>query len=361
MSYIVTSPIKNSTIIYIYSEKEAIFLHPPYQRMGGVWNEEKKQLLIDSIINDYDIPKIYFHQYSQEKRSHSSYLYAVIDGRQRLETIWEFIDGRFNLSDDFVYQKDERVVLAGKSYDEIGQQYPKIKIIFDSFVLPIIAVDTDDEELIEDMFSRLNEAVPLNSAEKRNAIGGDMVSAIRKLADNPFFKKKVKFSNKRYQYREVAARLLHVEENIKSHGKIFDTKKVYLDSMAKNYRSDHAKDVRQLLSNCQDVLESMVQVFEDKDELLRSQGNLVVYYLLFRIDMMYTKSRITRRKFNSFVEEIQINRISAAVNFESASYEMLEYDRLSQQGTNDSSGIKARLKTLLDYFGIPYKKVPYID
>mgnify|MGYP007102686097 CR=1 FL=1 len=36
-----------------------------------------------------------------------NYLYSVIDGRQRLETIWEFMDGKFSLADDFKYFKDE--------------------------------------------------------------------------------------------------------------------------------------------------------------------------------------------------------------------------------------------------------------
>jgi hypothetical protein len=97
------------------------------------------------------------------------------------------------------------------SYEDLGKEHPKIKIRFDSFVLPIIAVLTDDIDLIEDMFFRLNEAVPLNSAEKRNAFGGDMVAAIRELANNKFFTKKVKFKNTRYQHYEVAARFLLVE------------------------------------------------------------------------------------------------------------------------------------------------------
>ncbi|MDO8341819.1 MAG: DUF262 domain-containing protein [Cellvibrio sp.] len=361
MSYIETFPIKNSTIIFIYSEKDVILLDPPYQRMGGVWNEEKKQLLIDSIINDYDIPKIYFHEYSQHRKSETGYSYAVIDGRQRLETIWEFIDGAFDLSEDFEYQRDDSINLAGLSYDDIGKSYPKIKIKFDSFVLPVISVDTDDEELIEDMFSRLNEAVPLNSAEKRNAIGGDMVAAIRKLADHSFFKKKVKFSNKRYHHREVSARFLLLEENLKRYGKFFDTKKIYLDSMARNYHTGFTRDVKLLLSECQHVLDYMNDVFTEKDDLLRSQGNLVVYYLLFRIDRTFSKSRITRHKFLKFLDDLRDNRISAAESIDGASFELLEYDRLSQQGTNDSTSIKARLKVLLEHFKIPYKKISYLD
>ena len=87
MSFIKTSELKNSTIIFLYSERDVIYLDPPYQRQGDIWTKEKKQLLIDSILNDYDIPKIYFHEYDRENVQRTGLQYAVIDGRQRLETI----------------------------------------------------------------------------------------------------------------------------------------------------------------------------------------------------------------------------------------------------------------------------------
>ncbi len=353
MSYIETSPIKNSTIMLIYSERDEIRLDPPYQRMGGVWTKEKKQLLIDSILNDYDIPKIYFHSYSRSKQEDTGILYAVIDGRQRLETIWEFIDGRFTLSNDFEYQRDPKFNLSGLSYDDMAKEYPRIKIKFDSFVLPVISVDTDDDDLIEDMFFRLNEAVPLNAAEKRNAFGGDMVKAIRELSEHDFFVNRVKFGNKRYQHRESAARLLLVEEILDQDKKIIDTKKVYLDALARNYHSGRETKVSSIYNSCINVLDRMSEVFTIDDALLRAQGNMTLYFLLFRNAIAIGESaRITRRKFLDFNEKLKSNRAKAVDDYENSSFELLEYDRLTQQGTNDSSNIKERLSILLDEMDI---------
>ena len=36
MSYVETATLKNSTIMFLYSEREEINLSPEYQRMGGV-------------------------------------------------------------------------------------------------------------------------------------------------------------------------------------------------------------------------------------------------------------------------------------------------------------------------------------
>lgn len=354
MSYIETFPVQHSTIMRLYSEKDEILLDPDYQRMGGIWTLEKKQLLIDSILNDYDIPKIYLHSFSREEKKASNYSYAVIDGRQRLETIWSFIEGKFSLSADFIYQDDEDVVLRSFGYADIAANYPKIKIKFDSFVLPVIGVQTDDQELIEDMFSRLNEAVPLNAAEKRNSIGGQMVAAIRDVANHEFFNRSVAFGNKRFQHRESAARMLLVEENLATVGKIIDTKKEYLDAMARNYHAGPEEKVTTLANNVISVLDHMNSVFLERDELLRAQGNMTVYYIVAKGAISSnTSAKMSRKKLLEFRDLVSDNRVTAEENYSNASFDLLEYDRLTQQGTNDASNIRERVKILSVYLGIP--------
>lgn len=190
MGYIENHPLQHASIMRIYSDRPEIISNPEYQRNGEIWTLEKKQLLIDSILNNYDIPKIYFHQFSREERLSKGKSFAIIDGKQRLEAIWSFMDGIFPLADEFEYQLDPSLKLSGLTYEDLGKEFSKVKTNFDSFTLPIISVITDDLDLIEDMFSRLNEAVPLNSAEKRNAFGGEMIEMIRKISRHSFLTKR---------------------------------------------------------------------------------------------------------------------------------------------------------------------------
>jgi len=209
MSFLKTYPLQNSAILRLNAERERVNVEPWYQRRGEVWTFEKRQLLIDSILNDYDIPKLYFHVLSASQKSkEGGFDYAIIDGRQRLEAIWSYTDDGFPLADDFVSLQDSKIKAGGMKYSELSSAYPKLKIRFDSFTLPIVCVETDDIDLIEDMFSRLNEAVPLNAAEKRNAIGGPMAQCIRNISEHHFFGNRVRFTDSRYQHREVAGRLL---------------------------------------------------------------------------------------------------------------------------------------------------------
>src|SRR5438477_136069 len=93
-----------NSVILTYLEREKVFMNPPYQRPANVWSAEKKQLLIDSIVNRFDVPKLYFHEYPEPKLIEGKKRkYAVIDGKQRLLAVWDFIDNVFTLPDKFEY------------------------------------------------------------------------------------------------------------------------------------------------------------------------------------------------------------------------------------------------------------------
>lgn len=352
MASLKTYALSNSAIIRIAADKDLINLSPSYQRRGGIWNLERKQLLIDSIINEYDIPKLYFHHilpwYPKEKFD-SKYKYAVIDGRQRLSAILDFLDDKFPLAEDFKYFEDLSVNVAGMHYSQMSKENPRLKVIFDSFTLPITLIETDDLDLVEDMFSRLNEASPLSGAEKRNALGGPMAAAIARVAEHPVIAVKSRISNSRYQHREVAARLLFVEYSLRSKGRIIDTKRPYLDEMVTEFRKDGA-----LLDLCEEVTASVMGVldlvnpiFRASDPLLASQSFMVPLFLVFRDSR--EPLDISRADFEEFKESLRKNRVVAEFSISDASIDLLGYDRMSQQGTNDASSIVLRVETLRSY------------
>src|SRR6266487_1264767 len=116
-------PLTNTnSAILTYLDRDKVFMNPVYQREANIWSIEKKQLLIDSIINHFDIPKLYFHEYLEPKLIEGKKRkYAVIDGKQRLLAIWEFIDNAFSLSDKFEYLPDPKVNLSGLTYRELTE------------------------------------------------------------------------------------------------------------------------------------------------------------------------------------------------------------------------------------------------
>lgn len=348
MAYIDTYLLQQSSVLKIYSEMNEIIVNPEYQRNGDIWPLEKRQLLIDSILNEYDIPKIYFHKLADADRIKTGKQFSIIDGRQRLETIWGFINGNFPIADDFRYLKDPTIKASGLTYADLAKKYPKLKIKFDAITLPIVAVSTDDMELVEDMFSRLNEAVPLNSAEKRNAFGGIMAKVITKISKHIFFKENVSFSNKRYQHKESSAKILFLVYCLTSvSGKIIDTKKIYLDQFVKNNKKKKEIEFLSLKNDTTTTLDEMSNFFIKNDPLLRAQGTLPIYFLLIREYLRDGKIlSFTRKDLIKFHNKIKENKKIAEKNISNAEFDLLEFDRLSQQGTNDASSIAKRLTIL---------------
>ncbi|QMU54988.1 MAG: DUF262 domain-containing protein [Nitrosopumilus sp.] len=352
------STIAKNSILDIFAIKNKIDLDPVYQRHGDLWTLEKKQLFIDSILTGYDVPKLYLHVLAKSyKIKEEKALYAVIDGKQRLGTIWDFVDNKFPLGELKMEYRGKEYDLTGLFYGDLVSNYPKFVDIFDNYPLPIIAVKTpgDDLDPIEDMFSRLNEATSINSPEKRNAIGGKLVRLIREIAEHSFFQESVKVANKRYQHYEITVRLLFLEYCIRNK-EVVDTKKSYLDEFAREFKEKNIDE--KIPETVKKVLERMTRIFEFKDKLLGSQARIPIYYLLFReAGYQSMLSNIHRQKIIEFVDAVEQNKVDRAENPKKEKRDLSEYDRLTIQGTNDASSIRTRFKIISKYFGVDSSKI----
>jgi Protein of unknown function DUF262 len=338
------APMDGSTVFNLYLDKEELWLNPPYQRAADIWPLEKKQLLIDSLLNGFDIPKFYFHDlYPGKKVKGKTYRYAIIDGKQRLDAIWGFIENEFPLSEDIELVNNPKVEISGLTYAELAERDPKLKARFDSRSLAVVKIQADDTELIEEMFSRLNEAVPLSAAEKRNALRGPIPPAFRKLSQHPFFRKKVPFSNSRYRHYDLACKFLLLAHR----NEIADLKKAYLDDFVIEFREEGmTAEAKAAEREATAVLDRMAATFRDGDELLRSIGTVTLYYILYAGigSKDWTKS-VPRSHLERFERARRANREIAEEEVAKASYELLEFDRWSQS-PNDSVALRYRFKVL---------------
>src|SRR5438128_10172722 len=84
--------VENWSVEKLHKQR-TIISFPEYQRQDNLWSEEKKSLLIDSILKNIDIPKLYFNRTTDAN-------YEVVDGQQRLWSIWQFLDDVYPLKID---------------------------------------------------------------------------------------------------------------------------------------------------------------------------------------------------------------------------------------------------------------------
>ncbi len=162
------------TLSWWHARRVRIEMDPPYQRRGGLWSTKDKGFLIDSILNGYDMPKIYLADFSYQNSplNLSKTQYAMIDGKQRFEAIAGFFDGSVRLNADFVLESDPFLKLGGLGYQDLKRGYPEVAERFENFNLAVMSVFTDEEGKINELFVRLNSSKALSGAELRNAMAG---------------------------------------------------------------------------------------------------------------------------------------------------------------------------------------------
>ena len=343
MSRFEINSLQRSSAWSIFRMRDKIKMDPVYQRQGDIWTLEKKCLLIDTMINGFDVPKLYLHKFQTPLvEGDQSFEYAMIDGKQRTEAIFDFIENRYPLDSGFKYLHNDEIDLSGLTYRELASKYPDIKQDFDSFSLDVITIDTDDTELIEDLFSRLNEAMPLNAAEKRNARPGPLPQFVREISQHRFFVNNLPFTNSRYKHFDIIAKMLLManRENV------VDTKKAYLDDFFTKHAKSKRKDLEHLKTHVEQVLNYMADAFTNDDPLLRSVGMISLYFQLFGAALAKDQTdEISRIQFVEFEDERQRNREVAETDIASANYNLLEFDRFAQS-PNDAIALRFRLAVL---------------
>lgn len=340
------STMTKNSVLDIYSIRNQIDSSPRYQRNGDLWDHYKKQLFIDSIITGFDVPKFYFHVLSKPRKDNST-RYAIIDGKQRLEAIWGFIDNKFSLAS--LQHPHDNFNLTGMYYRDLTFNFPKLAGRFDQYCLPIMLV-TANINVIEEMFLRLNESVSFTAAEKRNAMGGKLTNIIKNLITEPFFVKFIKINNKRFQHHEICVRLLFIEYGICNLG-IIDTKRSYLDEFVRRFLVD---DIDPNIPNTvKNTIHQMDKIFKFRDSLLNSNGAIIVYYLLVREAILQKQlHKITREKIKKFVNAVKKNKVDRIDNLQKEKIYLSEYDRLTIQGSTVASSLKTRFMIIAEYFGI---------
>lgn len=155
--------------------KERLNLAPDYQR-GNVWKWKQKSELIESILMGIPLPIMYFFQDAQGVKQ-------VIDGKQRLTALFEFLDDKFTLSELPVLQN-----LKGKKFSDLSPvQQGKIE----DYKLSINVIKPPTPDRIKfDIFDRVNRGgTRLNNQEMRNAIyQGKATKLLEQLKDSERFK-----------------------------------------------------------------------------------------------------------------------------------------------------------------------------
>lgn len=160
----------------IYEEREGLILNPSFQRKD-VWKRKQRSELVESILMGIPIPIIYLFETAEGRKQ-------VVDGRQRITAIIDFLNNEFPLKDLKILHE-----LNGLRFSDLDK---KLQGAFEDYQLFMYVIQPPTPERVKyDIFDRVNRGgTRLNSQEMRNALyGGKVTALLTELSDSDAFLK----------------------------------------------------------------------------------------------------------------------------------------------------------------------------
>jgi hypothetical protein len=348
--------IKDLVASFIYT----VDLDADYQR-EKIWSTSEQRLLLDSIINDIDIPKLYVAKAKNNKQ----FDYECIDGKQRMFTLLTFFRPE---------QDKDRKALAlplfnhEYSYQELRREHPKIAEKIENYKLDFVTYDMSRleegarEHLIREIFRRLQLGIRLNSGERLKALQGTIRDFVfKKLGDSAPFIRNTGLSEKRFSRQFTLAQIClnsfkREESGEFSRARLQDLEDFFNDNT--NLASDDGN-----LSRIESVLKAMDTAFGASASNISSRAVAVSAYLF--AEGLYLKDKTDLMlQFAAFyiklLDEIKRNMefIKKYRNAENTEV-MEEFQKYILQASVEPSSIRRRdrfLERAFAYFMDPATK-----
>jgi len=164
-----------STILDMINHQ--IDLSPHFQRRG-IWKLDRRSRFIESIIMNVPIPPVFLGEDEYGK-------YVVLDGRQRLTAVSEFLANNYALTDLRVWSE-----LNDLRFNDLKKKSLDITLTR-RFIPAVLILKESSADVKYDVFDRLNTGgVIAEAMEIRNAVArGPCTDMLHELSDNVTFRK----------------------------------------------------------------------------------------------------------------------------------------------------------------------------
>jgi hypothetical protein len=283
--------------VYHRYQDGIIDLQPDFQR-DLVWNLSKKQTLIDTILRGWHFPPIFLVAPLVGERL------DVLDGQQRLNAIFEFIEGRFPVNGNIEPFDKNLKTLHGLRFHEIPQD---VKSRFLRYPFRVCELYDYREEEPYELFFRLNQGSVLTAAEKRNTLYGPVREQVKRLVlwmdELEIGSDTIGFNNNRLAYEDVVSRLLYALATRSLGKKITDQMLVDMYRGAFSIDDEVFDQAREAISNLAKIVDRKVKL---------SKPTLFTWLLILSLesidsDFFYLFDAMRKGETTNDYEELLIN------------------------------------------------------
>ncbi len=247
-----TQPYDKSIIDLVNMiDRKEICLDPDFQR-NYVWDNKRASLLVESIWLNIPIPQIFV---SVEEDG----MWNVIDGQQRLTSLYKFFKNDFTLRGLSVLPE-----LNGKRYSTLED---KPKRLLNGGNIRIVALHEDSHPDIKfDVFMRINQgAVQLNAQELRNCLyRGNLNKNLHEIVKNPNLLKILNLSkpHPRFNDIELLLRYLALTEKYESDLQDYpNNMKLFVNDFMRRNRNANDDEIKNIRDKINQSIEKVYFLF----------------------------------------------------------------------------------------------------
>lgn len=177
--------------IYTKFNNEEWIIDKKYQRRK-VWGIKDNIRLIETILLELVIPEIFIWDCDTDPTTGKTITH-IVDGQQRINAIFEFIQEKFKLQSKHLISPDIQKLYGDLTFSELPDDIKKRIWIYEISVVNLSSTFSLDE--IKNMFYRLNLTdYSLNEQEKRNSMDSVFGQVAESIADSVFWTKHKVFS-----------------------------------------------------------------------------------------------------------------------------------------------------------------------
>jgi uncharacterized protein DUF262 len=342
-------PVKQFIDDYIYR----IDLDADYQR-EKIWSREDQLKLIDSIIQNIDIPKMYLARVKGKE----NFDFECIDGKQRMATLLSF----------FKPEPEETpltVRIAGENYTykRLLKEVPLLaKKIEDYELTFVIYGEQGDDEFLREIFRRLQLGVRLNSGELLKTYTGTIRDFVYKeMGSGAPFLRRTHLSEKRFSRQFTLAQICINSFSRQESGEFVRAR---YDDLGEFFKENYALDRKdENLVRIRKVLELMEKHFADNAKAVSSRAVAVSAYLF--VEDLYLEKRVNliaefAKFFVALLEEIKDN-LHLLTNYQEPTNTAVleEFQKYISQASVEPYAIKRRhsfLEWAFQYYRSPKSK-----
>lgn len=316
----------------------------PYQRMS-VWTEEKQSFFIDSILRNFPVPPIFLHKKIDDFTGKQTF--DVIDGKQRLTSLKRFINNEIPATSEEDGETEDK--LSGVYFNDLSTpELNEYKKHFWRYELQIQYVDTEDSQLIDTLFDRLNRnGEPLSGQELRRAKyhATELWQSIEELSEIVFWKDRIShYDLTRMEDKEFISELLFAAIEQKPLGA---TSKI-LDVLYEQYKNDSAK-IAQGQAFFKEITEYLIKLEIEYD--FYSIKGVSHVYGLWCFALYCTEKKIP---FEPLIAQLNTfySQLKDISNTPNANTHVLAYKKSMSSGTKSEIQRKRRVEALIHFMNL---------